>query len=53
MRKDLYTQLRFIKIQKYPHSIESNACVLKTFVLIFLLCEAEDEGRSINSLISF
>ena len=32
-------------IQKYPHIIESYACILKIFVLMFLLL--------INALISF
>ena len=35
-------------IQKYPHIIESYACILKIFVLIFLFCE----GRLINFIIS-
>ena len=39
-------------IQKYPHIIESYACILKIFVLMFLFCEAENEGRLINALIS-
>ena len=39
-------------IQKYPHITESYACILKIFVFMFLLCEAEDEGWSINVLIS-
>ena len=34
-------------MQKYPHIIESYACILKIFVLMLLLCEAEDEGQSI------
>ena len=33
-------------IQKYPHSIESYDCILKTFVVI-------DTEQSINVLISF
>ena len=33
-------------IQKYPHVIESYACILKIFVVI-------DKKRSINTLISF
>ena len=33
-------------IQKYPHIIESYACILKIFVVI-------DKERSINALISF
>ena len=33
-------------IQKYPHIIESYACILKMFVFI-------DGGRAINNLISF
>ena len=40
-------------IQKYLHIIESDACILKKFVFMFLLCEAEDEGWLINVLISF
>ena len=40
-------------IQKYPHIIESYACILKIFVLMFLLCKAEDEVLIINVLISF
>ena len=40
-------------IQKYLHIIESYACILKIFVLMFLLCESEDKGRSINSWIFF
>ena len=39
-------------IQKYPHIIESYACILKIFLVMFLLCEAEDEERLINTLIS-
>ena len=49
-------------MQKYPHIIESDACILKIFVIMFLFCEAEDkrrckveefkERRLINSLIS-
>ena len=39
-------------IQKYPHIIESYACILKIFVLIFLFCEPEDEERLINFVIS-
>ena len=38
-------------IQRYPH-IKSYACILKMFVLIFLFCKAEDEGRLIDALIS-
>ena len=33
-------------IEKYPHIIESYACILKIFVVI-------DKERSINALISF
>ena len=40
-------------IQKYSHIIESYACTLKIFVLIFLFCEAEDKGRLINISMSF
>ena len=39
-------------IQKYPHIIESYACILKIFVVMFLFCEAEDKGQLINALIS-
>ena len=39
-------------IQKYPHISESYASILKIFVIMFLLCKAEDEGRLINALIS-
>ena len=39
-------------IQKYPHIIESYACILKIFLVMILLCEAEDEERLINTLIS-
>ena len=39
-------------VQKYPHIIESNACVLKIFVIMFLFGKAGDKGRLINSLIS-
>ena len=39
-------------IQKHPHIIESYACILKIFTITFLLSEAEDEGRSINFIIS-
>ena len=39
-------------IQKYPHIIETNACILKIFVIMFLFCEAEDKGRLINAFIS-
>ena len=60
MKKDFYFQLRSFllsiksinPIQKYPHIIESYACILKIFVIMFLLCEAEDEGRLINVLVS-
>ena len=55
----LFSKKRFVKsvkvflasmklinpIQKYPHIIESYACILKVFVFMFLL--------SINALISF
>ena len=37
-------------IQKYPHVIESHACILKIFVFTFLFYEAEDERRLINLL---
>ena len=40
------------KIQKYIHIIESYACILKIFVILFLSCEAENEGQLINVLIS-
>ena len=40
-------------IQKYPHIIESYACILKKFIVMFLFCKAEDKGRLINILISF
>ena len=40
-------------IQKYPHIIELYACILKIFVIIILLCKAEDERLLINALISF
>ena len=39
-------------IQKYTHIIESYACILKIFAVMFLLCKAEDEVRLINALIS-
>ena len=39
-------------MQKYPHIIESYACILKIFVIMSLFCEAEDKGRLINSFIS-
>ena len=39
-------------IQKYKHIIESYARILKIFILMFLLCKADDEGRLINALIS-
>ena len=32
-------------ILKYPQIIESYACILKVFVVMFLLCKAEDEVR--------
>ena len=31
-------------IQKYPHIIESYACILKIIVIMFLLCEASQSG---------
>ena len=40
-------------IQKYLHIIESYTCILKIFVIMFLLCEVGYGGRSINALISF
>ena len=39
-------------IQKYLHIIELYACILKMFVIMLLLCKAEDEERLINVLIS-
>ena len=38
-------------IQKYPHIIKSYACIMKIFVIMFLLCKSEDEERLINALI--
>ena len=48
-------------IQNYSHIVESNACILKIFVFMFLLCKAlrsgagrkRDKGRSINFIIYF
>ena len=40
-------------IQKHPHIIESYACIMKIFVLMFLFCKAEEEGWLMNALISF
>ena len=39
-------------MQKYLHVIESYAYILKIFVIMFLLCIAEDKERLINALIS-
>ena len=39
-------------MQKYPHIIESYACILEMFAVMFLFCKAEDKGRLINALIS-
>ena len=39
-------------MQKYPHIIESYACIPKMFVLMFLFCKEEDEERLTNALIS-
>ena len=39
-------------MQKYPHIIESYSCIMKIFVFMYLFCKAEDEGQSINVLIS-
>ena len=39
-------------IQKYLHIIESYACILKIFTLTILFCQAEDEGRLMNALLS-
>ena len=58
MKKDLYKvfpeSIKSINpIEKYPHIIESYACILKIFVIMLLLCKAEDEGRLIDVLIFF
>ena len=39
-------------MQKYLHIIESFACTRKMLAFMLFFCEAEDEGRSINSLIT-
>ena len=39
-------------MQKYPYIIELFACIRKMLAIMFLFCEAEDEGRSTSFSIS-
>ena len=40
-------------VQKCLHIIESCACILTMFILMFLYCDAEDKERLLDALISF